>query len=151
MADAEPWKTVKIPPIVQELVTSMQEPSSLYVIPEQNRAALAGSEMLDPIPIIDLRRLSDNNTDEVCKLRSALENWGLFLAVGHGVEPGFLGEVMKVTREFFKLPLEEKQKYSNLVNGNEVRIEGYGNDMVVSEKQILDWCDRLYIIVEPES
>ncbi|KAM0899761.1 hypothetical protein ACQ4PT_021107 [Festuca glaucescens] len=130
MADAEPWKTVKIPPIVQELVTSMQEPSSLYVIPEQNRAALAGSEMLDPIPIIDLRRLSDNNTDEVCKLRSALENWGLFLAVGHGVEPGFLGEVMKVTREFFKLPLEEKQKYSNLVNGNEVRIEGYGNDMV---------------------
>lgn len=58
---------------------------------------------------------------------------------------------MKVTREFFKLPLEEKQKYSNLVNGNEVRIEGYGNDMVVSEKQILDWCDRLYIIVEPEN
>ncbi|XP_047075416.1 protein SRG1-like isoform X2 [Lolium rigidum] len=150
MADAEPWKTVTIPPIVQELVTSVQEPPSRYVIPEQNRAALAGSEMLDPIPIIDLSRLS-SNADEVSKLRSALENWGLFLAVGHGMEPGFLGEVMKVTRDFFKLPLEEKQKYSNLVNGNEVRIEGYGNDMVVSEKQILDWCDRLYIIVEPES
>jgi isopenicillin N synthase-like dioxygenase len=72
-------------------------------------------------------------------------------AVGHGLEPGFLGEVMEVTRDFFKLPLEEKQKYSNVVNGNEVKIEGYGNDMVVSEKQILDWCDRLYIIVEPES
>jgi isopenicillin N synthase-like dioxygenase len=150
MADAEPWKTVTIPPIVQELVTSVQEPPSRYVIPEQNRAALAGSEMLDPIPIIDLSRLS-SNADEVSKLRSALENWGLFLAVGHGMEPGFLGEVMKVTRDFFKLPLEEKQKYSNLVNGNEVRIEGYGNDMVVSEKQILDWCDRLYIIVEPDS
>lgn len=54
MADAEPWKTVKIPPIVQELVTSIQEPSSLHVIPEQNRAALVGSEMLDPIPIIGL-------------------------------------------------------------------------------------------------
>ncbi|KAM0858510.1 hypothetical protein ACQ4PT_047789 [Festuca glaucescens] len=135
MADAEPWKAVMIPPIVQELVTSVQEPPSQYVIPEQNRAALAGSEMLDPIPIIDLSRLS-SSTDE---------------AVGHGMEPGFLGEVMKVTREFFKLPLQEKQKYSNLVNGNEVRIEGYGNDMVVLEKQILDWCDRLYIIVEPES
>uniref|UniRef100_A0ACD5XXM4 Uncharacterized protein n=1 Tax=Avena sativa TaxID=4498 RepID=A0ACD5XXM4_AVESA len=149
MADAEPWKTVKIPPIVQELATGVQEPPSLYVIPEKNRAALAGSEMLD-LPIIDLSRLS-NSTAEVSKLRSALENWGLFLAVGHGLEPDFLGEVMKVTREFFKLPLEEKQKYSNLVNGNEVRIEGYGNDMVVSEKQILDWCDRLYVIVEPES
>jgi hypothetical protein len=78
MADAEPWKTVTIPPIVQELVTSVQEPPSRYVIPEQNRAALAGSEMLDPIPIIDLSRLS-SNADEVSKLRSALENWGLFL------------------------------------------------------------------------
>ncbi|KQK19353.1 hypothetical protein BRADI_1g47820v3 [Brachypodium distachyon] len=153
MADAEPWKTVKIHPTVQELVTGVQdEPPSRYVIPEQNRRpVVAGSEMPHPIPIIDLSRLSNNNADEVARLQSALENWGLFLAVGHGMEPGFLGEVMKVTREFFKLPLEEKQKYSNLVNGNEVRIEGYGNDMVVSEKQILDWCDRLYIIVEPES
>lgn len=151
MADAEPWKAVKIPPIVQELATGVQEPPSRYVIPEQNRPTAAGSEMPDPIPIIDLSRLSDNCADEVAKLWSALENWGLFLAVGHGMEQSFLGEVMKVTREFFKLPLEEKQKYSNLVNGNEVRIEGYGNDMVVSEKQILDWCDRLYIIVEPEN
>lgn len=153
MADAEPWKTVKIHPTVQELVTGVQdEPPSRYVIPEQNRRpVVAGSEMPHPIPIIDLSRLSNNNADEVARLQSALENWGIFLAVGHGMEPGFLGEVMKVTREFFKLPLEEKQKYSNLVNGNEVRIEGYGNDMVVSEKQILDWCDRLYIIVEPES
>lgn len=150
MADAEPWKTVKIPPIVQELATGVQEPPSRYVIPEQNRAALAGSG-IDPIPIIDLSQLSENSVDELSKLRSTLDNWGLFLAVGHGMEPDFLGEVMKVTRDFFKLPLEEKQKYSNLVNGNEVRIEGYGNDMVVSEKQILDWCDRLYIIVEPES
>ena len=79
MADAEPWKTVKIPPIVQELATGLQEPPSRYVIPEQKRVALAGSEMLDPIPIIDLSRLSDNSVDEVSKLRSTVENWGLFL------------------------------------------------------------------------
>ncbi|CAM0913051.1 unnamed protein product [Alopecurus aequalis] len=113
MADLEPWKTVKIPPTVQELVTGVQEPPSRYVIPEQKRTALAGSEML-PIPIIDLSRLSDS-ADEASKLRSALENWGLFLAVGHGMEPDFLGEVMKVSREFFKLPLDEKQ------NGTESR------------------------------
>ena len=110
MADAEPWKTVKIPPIVQELVTGVQEPPSRYVIAEHNRPAVAGSEMPDPIPIVDLSRLSDNCADEVAKLRSALENSGLFLAVGHGMEQSFLGEVMKVSREFFKLPLEEKQE-----------------------------------------
>jgi hypothetical protein len=78
MADAEPWKTVKIPPTVQELVTGVQEPPSRYVISEQNRAALAGSEMFDSVPIIDLSRLS-NSADEVSKLRCTLENWGLFL------------------------------------------------------------------------
>jgi isopenicillin N synthase-like dioxygenase len=65
------------------------------------------------------------------------------------MEPSFLAEVMKLAREFYKLPVEEKQKYSNLVNGKEFSMEGYGNDMVVSEKQILDWCDRLQLIVEP--
>jgi isopenicillin N synthase-like dioxygenase len=58
---------------------------------------------------------------------------------------------MRVTKGFFNLPLEEKQKYSNLVNGREFNFEGYGNDMVASEDQILDWCDRLYLAVEPES
>lgn len=58
---------------------------------------------------------------------------------------------MKVTREFYKLPLEDKQKYSNFVDGKEFRMEGYGSDMVITEKQILDWCDRFYLVVEPES
>ena len=59
--------------------------------------------------------------------------------------------MMGVTRGFFNLPLDEKQKYSNLTNGKEFRFEGYGNDMVLSEDQVLDWCDRLYLTVEPES
>lgn len=58
---------------------------------------------------------------------------------------------MKVTRGFFSLPLEEKQKHSNLVNGKEFRLQGYGGDMVVAEDQVLDWCDRLCLVVEPES
>lgn len=67
------------------------------------------------------------------------------------MEPSFLGEVMKVMREFYKLPQEDKQKYTNLVDGKGFRMEGYGNDVVISEKQTLDWCDRLYLVVEPES
>uniref|UniRef100_A0A0E0PU76 Fe2OG dioxygenase domain-containing protein n=1 Tax=Oryza rufipogon TaxID=4529 RepID=A0A0E0PU76_ORYRU len=145
MADGHEWKIVKIPPIVQELAANVPEPPSQYVVDEQDRPAITGSDMPEPIPVIDLSRLSassssdDDSGGELAKLRSALENWGLFLAVGHGIEPSFLSEVMKVTRGFYELPLEEKQKYSNLANGNEFKHEGYGNDMVVSEKQILDW------------
>lgn len=58
----------------------------------------------------------------------------------------FLDEVRRLTREFFDLPMEEKLKYSREEN----EIEGYGNDMVLSDKQILDWTDRLYLTVYPE-
>ncbi|CAN6202739.1 unnamed protein product [Urochloa humidicola] len=150
----QPWK---IPPIVQDLAAGVQDPPSRYVAREQDRpGAAASAAMPDPIPIVDLSRLSaatadGGGADEVAKLRSALLNWGLFLAVGHGMEPEFLAKMMQVTRGFFNLPLEEKQKYSNMVNGEDFRFEGYGNDIVLSEDQILDWCDRLYLIVEPES
>ncbi|CAL5046352.1 unnamed protein product [Urochloa decumbens] len=153
MADEQPWR---IPPNVQDLAAGVQEPPSRYLVREQDRPAMAAATMPEPIPIVDLSRLSAPSdahgaADEAAKLRSALQNWGFFLAVGHGIETGLLAEMMKVTREFFNLPLEEKQKHSNLVNGKEFRLEGYGGDMVVAEDQVLDWCDRLCLVVEPES
>lgn len=128
----------------------MQEPPVQYKVPEQDRPA-AVSEMPEPIPVIDLGRLSANNAEEFAKLQSALENWGFFLAVGHGMEPSFLAETMSVSKEFFKLPLEEKQKVSKIAYGDTLSIEGYGNESVVVENQLLDWNDQCFLIVEPES
>lgn len=54
-----------------------------------------------------------------------------------------------VAREFFKLPSEVKYKYNNLKKG-EFQLEGYGNDKVATENQIIDWNDRLYLLVQPE-
>jgi len=78
MADDQPaWK---IPPIVQELAAGVQEPPSRYVVGEQDRPAVATAAMPEPIPIVDLSRLSasDGADDE---LLSALQNWGLFLVI----------------------------------------------------------------------
>ncbi|KAF7086743.1 hypothetical protein CFC21_090002 [Triticum aestivum] len=152
MSYGQQFNIREVPPIVQELVASgVQEPPGQYVVPEKDRPATAVSEMPEPIPIVDLSRLSANSADELAKLQSALQNWDLFLAVGHGMEPSFLAEVMKAAREFFKLPLEEKQKYSNIVDGKKMSSDGYGNDMVVVENQVLDWNDRLSLLVEPAS
>ncbi|KAM0899763.1 hypothetical protein ACQ4PT_021108 [Festuca glaucescens] len=177
--DDQQWK---IPPNVQELAAAgIDELPNRYVVRDHDRPTSAVTSD-DPIPVVDLNRLSSGAADQAAKLRSALQNWGLFLvrklrpssvsppvhsvspsgyvhfcseflrAVGHGIEPALLGEMMAVTREFFKLPLEEKQKYTNLVGGKkEYQLEGYGGDMVLSETQVLDWCDRFYLIVEPES
>jgi hypothetical protein len=78
MADDQPaWK---IPPIVQELADGVQEPPSRYVVGEQDRPAVAAAAMPEPIPIVDLSRLSasDGADDE---LLSALQNWGLFMVI----------------------------------------------------------------------
>lgn len=58
--------------------------------------------------------------------------------------------VMDAAREFFRQPFEAKQKYSNLIDGKHFQIEGYGNDRVMTQDQILDWSDRLHLRVEPE-
>lgn len=71
-------------------------------------------------------------------------------ATGHEIPEALLDEVMNVSRAFFCLPIEEKQKYTNLIDGKEFKLEGYGNDRVASDDQILDWSDRLYLLVQPE-
>lgn len=58
----------------------------------------------------------------------------------------FLDEVRRLAKQFFDLPMEEKSKYSREEN----EIEGYGNDMILSNQQILDWTDRLYLTVYPK-
>ena len=58
----------------------------------------------------------------------------------------FLDELREVAKNFFALPLEEKQNYFRTVND----MEGYNNDLVLFDHQTLDWTDRLYLVVSPE-
>ncbi|WVZ82280.1 hypothetical protein U9M48_029563 [Paspalum notatum var. saurae] len=147
MAD-ESWR---VPTPVQELAGAAEEPPSRYVLREQDRpgSLLVADDMPEPIPVVDLSRLPDDAA-EAAKLRSALQSWGFVLVSNHGIEASLMDEVMDASREFFHQPLEEKQKYSNLIDGKRFQIEGYGNDRVAREDQILNWNDRLHLKVEPE-
>lgn len=58
----------------------------------------------------------------------------------------FLDKVREVSKQFFDLPKEEKQKYAREPNG----LEGYGNDQILIQNQRLDWTDRVYLKVQPE-
>ncbi|XP_020244912.1 codeine O-demethylase-like [Asparagus officinalis] len=133
--------------LVQELAETGRAPQGRYVLREDDRPDCTPPVASD-IPIIDLRRLLQCD-DESEKLRYAVQSWGIFHVIGHELPPSFVDELRDVTRTFFKLPVEEKQKYSNLKSG-EFDFEGYGNDLVASEDQILDWNDRLYLLVQPE-
>ncbi|VAI83291.1 unnamed protein product [Triticum turgidum subsp. durum] len=149
MAD-ESWR---LPNSVQQLAASMQEPPSQYLLREQELldGNLAGAEMLEPVPTIDLGLLSASyDLEEAAKLRSALQTWGFFQVSNHGMEASMMDSVMTASREFFHLSLEEKKKCSNLIDGKYFQVEGYGNDQVRTQDQRLDWSDRLHLRVEPE-
>jgi hypothetical protein len=74
--DEQQWK---IPPNVQELAAAgRDELPSRYVVPDHDRPT-SGVASDDPIPVVDISRLSSGAADEAAKLRSALQNWGLFL------------------------------------------------------------------------
>lgn len=62
------------------------------------------------------------------------------------MESSFLDKVREVSKQFFELPKEEKKKCAREPND----IEGYGNDIIYSKQQRLDWTDRVYLKVLPE-
>lgn len=108
--------------------------------------ACASSPMSEEVPVIDISLLT-SSLSELDKLKSAVSSCGCFQAINHGIEGSLVEKVREISQLFFKLSVEEKKKYARA--GDD--IEGYGNDVVVSEKQTLDWNDRLYLFVLPRN
>lgn len=151
---AGPGRATPSTKTVQELAGGLSSPQvpARYVARGHHHGPAAAPA---PVPVIDLGLLCCNQAAagaaEAEKLRLALESWGLFLVTNHGVDAGLMDGMMSASRDFFRLPQEEKQRYTNLVDGERFQLEGYGTDRVSSPEQILDWSDRLYLKVDPEA
>lgn len=138
--------------LVQELGGDVPE---RYVAELEERPTAGAPVAL--IPVIDLGLLSRQHTadggEELARLRSALESWGVFLVTDHGVEPSVMDAMWSAAREFFRQPIEEKKKYADLVDGKpyEDYHEGYETEQLQShEKTSLMCVDRLLLKVEPQ-
>lgn len=135
----------------QEMSINGDEPPPRFIVKENKFGSLdTSAPLLGQVPIIDINLLllssSSEVDDELEKMKSALSSWGSFQAINHGISSSFLDKVREVAKTFFALPAEEKRIYSRELNSR----EGYGNDIIVSDKQVLDWCDRLILGVLPE-
>ncbi|KAG8092534.1 hypothetical protein GUJ93_ZPchr0012g19484 [Zizania palustris] len=130
-------------PNVQELArtcerTGMQIPDR-YVRPEAVAdEVIGGADAGAAIPVIDLAKLLDprSSREERAKLGSACQQWGFFQVIS---------DTRRDLTEFFRLPLEAKEEYSQLLDG----WEGYGHAFVFSEEQKLDWGDLLHLHLRP--
>ncbi|KAF5203335.1 S-norcoclaurine synthase [Thalictrum thalictroides] len=136
---------------VQELSINGVEPPPRYIRKEKDN--IDAPINTTSIPIIDLHLLSSSSSQEkekeLEKFKSALTSWGLFQAIGHDIPSTLLDELQRTAKEFFDLPMEEKHKYSTNFNGKQELLQGYGNDLIVSDDQVIDWSDRLYLLVKP--
>ncbi|KAM5548047.1 codeine O-demethylase-like [Rosa sericea] len=117
-----------------------------YILKDGIPLPNASVELMD-VPVIDLGLLTPSSisVEELDKLISALSRGCCFHVINHGMTPEFLDKLREITKQFFAIPVEEKQKYMRPVED----FEGYGNDMVFSEQETLDWTDRLYLTAYP--
>ncbi|KAJ0093655.1 hypothetical protein Patl1_25101 [Pistacia atlantica] len=115
---------------------------------ERPTMATALSSATD-IPNINFSKLIKGNPDEfhseILNLTTACEQWGFFQVINHEIDLSLLESIEKVAKDFFMLPLEEKQKYP-MAPGT---VQGYGQAFVFSENQKLDWCNMFALGVEP--
>lgn len=130
---------------VQELIQDGKVPEK-YIRQLQDDSRVGdGPVPLMDCPIIDCSLLSSSNPKELENLRSSLSSWGCFQLVNHGMTSELLDEVRDMSKEFFRLPLEEKEKYSSKGDS----LEGYGNDNTIREGNF-NWNDKLHLQVYPE-
>ncbi|KAK6945175.1 Isopenicillin N synthase-like, Fe(2+) 2OG dioxygenase domain [Dillenia turbinata] len=138
---------------VQQMSMDGDEPPERYFVKDGRFGAIDTSPPQASIPIINMSLFSSSSSpsskeekEELNKLRSAFCSWGCIQIVGHGIPETFLDKVREIVMQFFELPMGEKQKHSQEPDN----FEGYGNDLIVSDKQVLDWLDRLRLMVLPE-
>lgn len=138
---------------VQELSLNGDEPPPRYIRKDKDQYAPVNDSISSGIPVIDLRLLSSSSEEvkeqELAKLKSALSSWGFFQAIGHDIPSSLLDEVQSIAKEFFNLPMEEKNKHAINFEGKQDYLQGYGNDLLVTDEQVIEWSDRLYLMVKP--
>ncbi|KAK6124122.1 hypothetical protein DH2020_042148 [Rehmannia glutinosa] len=80
----------------------------------------------------------ETKTSQLEKFHSTCKEWGIFQLVNHGVDTSLVEKLKYEIQEFYKLPLEERLRYKNRAGD----VEGYGQTIILSEDQKVDWADR---------
>ncbi|QHO07715.1 hypothetical protein HN51_066418 [Arachis hypogaea] len=134
-------------PNVQEMVKNnpLEVPQRYIRSTEEMEKVNYLTHLSSQIPVLDFALLSSGNSLELLKLDKACKDWGFFQLVNHGIEKEVLQRMKEATTKFFDLPIEEKEKYAMPPND----VHGYGHAYVVSEDQILDWSDLMFLLIYP--
>ncbi|KAK9688652.1 hypothetical protein RND81_09G001100 [Saponaria officinalis] len=141
---------IEAPKLVQEIAEKGLDVPDEFLYQKGFPGATDAPLMWSDNLLIDFDLLSSSSPSanyELAKFYSALTTWGCFQVKNHGMEKELLEEVIQVTKQFFKLPLEEKMKSSSTSYGE---LQGYSTDAICKMNQPTNWNDRLFLILHPK-
>lgn len=152
-------EVVSMPSRVEELAkTGLEAIPTAYVRPEEERTSIGdvfeeAKKMDGPqIPVVDLKdmdsgdRKARNRVME--ELKKAAEEWGVMHIVNHGISTELMDRVRAVGKEFFDLPIEQKELYAN--DQASGKIQGYGSKLANNASGQLEWEDYFFHLIFPE-
>ncbi|KAM0932072.1 putative non-heme dioxygenase domain, isopenicillin N synthase [Dioscorea sansibarensis] len=132
--------------MAEERAESREAPPTEYIVKESQRRPVAPTLLTSQLPVVHLSQpgeaeelkmalqswgmFQENQRNQTSYRTTVIEallfgvkyetgrrNKAKNLVINHNMTPSFLDEIRDVARAFFKLPTEEKKKYSNIRNG----------------------------------
>ncbi|KAG0453033.1 hypothetical protein HPP92_025697 [Vanilla planifolia] len=98
------------------LPTTEEKLRDCFIRDEDERPMVAHNDFSNEIPVVSLAGIDDEGEGgqrgEICRrVAAACEEWGMFQVVNHGIDAGLIDDMMRLARDFFALPPEEKRRF----------------------------------------
>ncbi|KAK9138385.1 hypothetical protein Sjap_008979 [Stephania japonica] len=114
-------------------------PSSLISSPHCNQQNYTS-------PIVDLEHGRFDRAKTIQQIFKAIEEFGFFQLINHGISKEMMGEAMSVGREFFEMPMEDREKL--YCDGFEKPVK-VASSVVYDREDVHYWRDSLRHVCYP--
>ncbi|KAI3773010.1 hypothetical protein L6452_04207 [Arctium lappa] len=113
-----------------------------YVFPVDSRSGDATVPICNTLPVIDLTTtLSHDRQDAVQQILEACQDFGFFQVINHGIDDDLVSDTMRVVKEFFDMPNEDKAGVYSEDSSKKCRL--YTSTYDYENEEIHLWRDNL--------
>ncbi|KAK2989503.1 hypothetical protein RJ640_019602 [Escallonia rubra] len=128
-----------------ELVSSWSNVHSLpedYVFPTDKRPGEVIAPACKTIPVINLQdAIGNNRNDMIQQILNASQEYGFFQVINHGVSETLMDDTMKLFKEFFDMPDEDKASVYSEDPSKSCRL--YTSSYNYANEKVHFWRDNL--------